>query len=78
MKHSTASRLLCLLLTLSMLLSLFVLPTSAADAMKEVADDYDGSQLWLNYRLVSDSDKLSEYRAAAIQSGFCRLISVPG
>ena len=68
MKHSTATRLLCLLLTLCLVLSTVVLPTSAAEtASAEVADDYDGSQLWLNYRLISDAAKLSEYREAATE-----------
>lgn len=64
MKHSSLSRLVCLFLVLSLLFSLFTLPTSAADSLKEVADNYDGSQLWLNYRLVSDSAMLNEYRTA--------------
>jgi len=67
MKHSTATRLMCLLLTLCLVLSTVVLPTSAAEAAAEVADNYDGSQLWLNYRLISDAAMLKEYREAATE-----------
>ena len=65
MKHAKRTRMLSLLLTLCLIASAVVLPASAADASPESADSYDGSQLWLNYRLVKDSARLSEYRAAA-------------
>ena len=61
MKKPFISRSFSLLLALSLLLGILVLPARAA----EVADSYDGSQLWLNYRTVADSARLSEYRAAA-------------
>ena len=64
MKHKPLSRLLCLLLTAALLLSTVVLPASAASEA-ESPDTYDGSQLWLNYRLVRDPARLAEYRAAA-------------
>ena len=65
MKHTKRTRLLSLLLTLCLIASAVVLPASAADAAAESADNYDGSQLWLNYRLVKDTAMLSEYREAA-------------
>ncbi len=64
MKHTRITRLLSILLTLCLVASTVVLPAAAADAA-ESADSYDGSQLWLNYRLVKDTARLSEYRAAA-------------
>ncbi|MBR4132858.1 MAG: hypothetical protein IKT99_07750, partial [Oscillospiraceae bacterium] len=61
MKKTRLSGALSLLLILSLLLGVLVLPAQAA----EVADSYDGSQLWLNYRQVVDAARLSEYKAAA-------------
>ena len=61
MKNTHVSRFLSLLLVLSLLLGVLVLPAQAAES----ADSYDGSQLWLNYRTVADSARLSEYQAAA-------------
>ena len=65
MKHTNRTRLISFLLTLCLIASVIVLPASAADAAPESADSYDGSQLWLNYRLVKDTARLNEYRAAA-------------
>ena len=65
MKHTKRIRLISFLLTLCLIASVIVLPASAADAAPESADSYDGSQLWLNYRLVKDTARLNEYRAAA-------------
>ncbi len=62
MKKSNFKRLICLLLALCLVVSLITVPAVAAvETGAESSDDYDGSQLWLNYRLVKDSSMLDEY-----------------
>ena len=60
--YSIRTRALCLVLAVLLLIPLFALPAAAAGA--ESPDNYDGSQLWLNYRTISDSALLKEYQAA--------------
>ena len=55
-------RCFSLMLALSIVLSLFVVTPASAAGMD---DEYDGSQLWLNYTLVDDAERLAEYKAAA-------------
>ena len=59
--YSIRTRALCLVLAVLLLIPLFALPAAAAGA--ESPDNYDGSQLWLNYRTISDSALLKEYQA---------------
>ena len=59
--YSIRTRALCLVLAVLLLIPLFALPGAAAGA--ESPDNYDGSQLWLNYRTISDSALLKEYQA---------------
>ena len=62
MKKTFPKRALSLFLLLAMLSTLLVcVPTAAAADV----DDYDGSQLWLNYTLVEDAELLGQYKAAA-------------